>query len=197
VVFVAVLYFALPQIGVSQFLSERIQNLSTLQGSSVYGHYMSIIQAEEAIKRFDLPEYLVGRLQSRTETILPETYYVRTFYVRGGVSLLILLSIITLTLFEGHRRYRAAKGNPMRRGLFLAAFLGVGGIAFACLAIPYLDTFPSNFYFWFLVAIIWCEPMSETEVAAKLAARPRQHIAGRQAQVLASRLGGWRGKAGS
>jgi hypothetical protein len=190
VVLAAGLYFSFPDAAVPKFLTERIESLSSLREGSAYQHYGSVVSTEEAIKRFEPMEYLVGTFQSRKELILPETYYLRTFYVRGGVSLLILLSIISMSLFEAHRRYRAAQGDRMRRGLFLGAFLGVAGAAFACLFIPYLDIFPSNFYFWFLVAIIWCEPMSEKEVAAKLAVRPRQQVGRARAQELAPRLGG-------
>jgi hypothetical protein len=93
------------------------------------------------------------------------------------VSLVTLLSIIALTLSQGYHRYCLAYGNPQRRGLFLAVFLGVAGFAFASLFIPYFETFPSNFYFWFLVAIIWCEPMSDKETRASHAVRPRQQLA--------------------
>jgi hypothetical protein len=184
------LYFSFPDAAVSKFLTERLHNLATLQEGSAYSHYTSVEQAEEAIKRFEPVEYVVGTFQSRNDIMLPETYYLKTFYIRGGSSLLVLLSIIGLTLFEAYRRYRMARGNRMRKALFLSAFLGVAGVAFACLFISYLDTFPSNFYFWFLVAIIWCEPMSEKEVAAKLATRPRQQVGGARAQELAPRLGG-------
>jgi hypothetical protein len=124
----------------------------------------------------------------RSDPIGLETYYLRTLYLRGAVSLVVLLSIIGLSLFEGHRRYRAAYGNPEKRGLFLAAFLGVAGFAFASLFIPYFDVFPSNFYFWFLVAIIWCEPMSEKEISALRPVRPPQRLAGAEAQDLVPRL---------
>ena len=183
------LYFTFPDTGVSTFLRSRLDNLSNLEDASSYQHYTNVVLAEDAIKRFEPAEYLVGTFQSRKDLLLPETYYLRTFYVRGGVSLLLLLSITGLSLFEANRRYRAAKGNPARRGLFLAAFLGVAGVAFACLFIPYLETFPSNFYFWFLVAIIWAEPMNEREVVEFHAGRPSQQVAGKQAQVLAPRLG--------
>jgi ABC-type multidrug transport system fused ATPase/permease subunit len=189
VVLAAGLYFAFPDAGVSKYLSERVESLWSLQEGSAYQHYTNVVLAEEAIKRFEPAEYLVGTFQSRKDLLLPETYYLRTFYVRGGVSLLLLLSITGLSLFEANRRYRAAKGFPVRRGLFLAAFLGVAGIAFACLFIPYLETFPSNFYFWFLVAIIWAEPMNEREVGEFHAGRPSQQIAGKRAQVLAPRPG--------
>jgi hypothetical protein len=133
--------------------------------------------AEDAITRFEPAEYVFGTFDSRNQALAPETYYLRTFYLRGGASLVILLLIIGLSLYESHHRYRVAKGDRERRGLFLATFLGVAGIAFACLFIPYLDSFPTNFYFWFLVAIIWCEPMSEKEIAAMHAARPQQQLA--------------------
>ena len=189
VVFAAGLYFAFPEAGVSRYFFERIENLSSLHEGSAYGHYVSVRDAEVAIERFEPAEYLVGTFQSRKELLLPETYYLRTFYVRGAVSLIVLLWIIGLSLFEGHRRYRASYGNPQKRGLFLAAFLGVAGFAFASMFIPYFDTFPSNFYFWFLVAIIWCEPMSEKEVSALNAVRPHQQLVGGRAQKLAPRLG--------
>jgi hypothetical protein len=189
VVLVAGLYFAFPEASVSRFLTERLQELSTFREGSAYGHYVSIVDAEAAIEKFQPAEYLVGTFRSRIDLHLPETYYLRTFYVRGGTSLIILFSIIGLTLFEGYRRYRAAYGNPERRGLFLATFLGVASFAFACLFIPYLDIFPSNFYFWFLVAIIWCEPMNEKEVSAFYAARPHQQLIGGRAQRFVPGLG--------
>ena len=189
VVLAAGLYFAFPSANVPTFLRERIEDLSTLKEGSERGHYESVVQAEEEIGRFEPLEYVVGTLKSRKDLILPETYYLRTFYVRGGISLLIQLSIIGLTLFEANRRYRAALGNPLRRALFLTAFLGVAAYSFAALFIPYFDIFPSNFYFWFLTAIIWCEPMNEKEVAATHAARPRQ-LVGARGQRLATRLGG-------
>ena len=190
VVFVAGLYFAFPEAGVSKYLSERIENLSSLREGSAYGHYTSVIDAKTAIEHFEPAEYLVGTFKGRGELIGVETYYLRTLYLRGALSLVTLLSIIALTLSEGHRRYRAAYGNPQRRGLFLAVFLGVVGFAFASLFIPYFETFPSNFYFWFLVAIIWCEPMSEKEVSALRApaARPLQQLAGGRAQNFVPRL---------
>ena len=188
VVFVAVLYFAFPEAGVPGFLGERIENLASLKDSSAHGHYISVLDAEEAIKRFQPAEYLVGTFQSRKDLKLPETYYLRTLYVRGAVSLIVLLAIIGLTVFEGHRRYRASYGNLQKRGLFLAALLGVAGFSFAALFISYFESFPTNFYFWFLVAIIWCEPMSEKEGAAIQAVRPRQ-LVGVRGQGLAPRLG--------
>jgi len=66
--------------------------------------------------------------------------------------------------------------------------LGAAGFTFACLFISYFDCFPSNFYFWFLAAVIWCEPMNEKEIAAAHAARPRQLVGARGG--LAPRLGG-------
>jgi hypothetical protein len=189
VVLAAGLYFAFPQAGVPTYLRERLESLSTLKERSENEHYVSVIDTEAAIARFEPVEYVVGTLQSRKDIMLPETYYLRAFYIRGGISLLILLSIIGLTLFEAHRRYRAALGNPQRRALFLTAFLGVAAFSFAALFIPYFDIFPSNFYFWFLTAIIWCEPMNEKEVAATHAARPHQ-LVGVRGQRLATRLGG-------
>jgi len=183
------LYFAFPMAGVPTYLRERLEGLSTLKEGSENEHYLSVVQAEGEIERFEPLEYLVGTLRSRKDIMLPETYYLRTFYVRGGISLLIQLSIIGLTLFEASRRYRVALGNPRRRALFLTAFLGVAAFSFAALFIPYFDIFPSNFYFWFLTAIIWCEPMNEKEVAATHAARPHQ-LVGARGQRLATRLGG-------
>jgi hypothetical protein len=188
VLLAAGLYFAFPDAGVSRLLAERFENLSSLREGSAYSHYVGVLDAEAAVARFEPAEYLVGTFQSRNDLMLPETYYLRTLYVRGAVSLVVLLSIICLTLFEGHRRYRATYGDPPRRGLFLAAYLGVAGFAFACLFIPFLDCFPSNFYFWFLVAIIWCEPMSEKEVSALHAVAPRRQLVGAKALKLAPRL---------
>jgi O-antigen ligase len=191
VVLVAGLYFAFPEAGVSKFLSERIENLSSLREDSAYGHYTSAVDVEAAIARFEPAEYLVGTLKSaRPDSIPIETSYLRTLYLRGALSLVTLLAIITLTLFQGYRRYRAASGNPQMRGLFLATFLGVAGFSFASLFIPYFEMFPSNFYFWFLVAIIWCEPMSDKEVSVLHAVRLGQQLASARAQKLAPRLGG-------
>lgn len=189
-VFVAGLYFAFPDAGVSKYLSERVENLSSLREGSAYGHYTGIIDVERAIEHFEPAEYLVGTSKEASALLSIETYYLRTLYFRGALTLVTLLSIIALTLFQGHRRYRLAYGNPQRRGLFLAVFLGVAGFAFASLFIPYFETFPSNFYFWFLAAIIWCEPMSEKEVSALRgpAARPRQQPAGGRAQNFVPRL---------
>jgi hypothetical protein len=163
VILVTGFYFAFPTARISAYLSERIENLSTLREGSIYQHYRSIVDTEALVARFEPAEYLVGTFQSRKNLMMPETYYLRTLYVRGAVNLVILLSIIGLTLVEGYRRYRAALGSPIKRGLFLAATLGVAGFSFASLFIPYFDTFPSNFYFWFLAAIIWCEPMQAKE----------------------------------
>jgi hypothetical protein len=156
--FAAGLYFAFPRAGVSQYLTERIGNLGSLREGSAYQHYRSVVDTEAAIEHFEPAEVLVGTFQSRDKVLLPETYYLRTLYLRGTFSLVTLLSIIALSVLEGYRRYRTASGNPQRRGLFLAALIGVAAFAFGSLFIPYFDMFPSNFYFWFLVAIIWCEP---------------------------------------
>lgn len=188
-VLVAALYFAFPQVGVSRFIGERLGNLATLREGSAREHYTSVIIAEDEISKFEPTEYLLGTFQSRKDLILPETYYLRTFFVRGAVDLLVILAIIGMTVFEGFRRYRAATGDRQRRALFLAAFLGVAGFAFASLFISYFESFPSNFYFWFLVAIIWCEPMSEKELYAIHAVRPTQQIVGGQAQTLAPAIG--------
>jgi hypothetical protein len=184
----ACLYYVFPDVGVAKFLVVRIENLATFRDESATSHYTSVILAEDAINRFEPAEYVFGTFDSRNQALAPETYYLRTFYLRGGASLVILLAIIGLSLFESHHRYRAAKGDRERRGLFLACFLGVAGVAFACLFIPYLDSFPSNFYFWFLVAIIWCEPMSEREIVAMHAARPQQHVVGGKSGKLAPGL---------
>jgi hypothetical protein len=185
VVLVAGLYLALPEAGVSKYLSERIENLSSFRESSAYGHYVGVVSVEAAIERFEPVEYLVGTLKTSASDVIPiETYYLRTLYLRGALSLASLLCILALTLFQGYRRYRAASGDPLRRGLFLATFLGVAGFAFAALFIPYFETFPSNFYFWFLVAIIWCEPMTEKEVSALHAARLGQRLVSGRAQRL-------------
>ena len=185
-VFVAGLYFAFPEAGVSKYLSERIENLSSLREGSAYGHYTGAMDVLAEVERFEPAEYLVGTFARRSDLLNAETYYLRTLYLRGAVSLVTLLSIIALTFFQGYHRYRLAYGNPQRRGLFLAVFLGVGGFAFASLFIPYFEIFPSNFYFWFLVAIIWCEPMSEKELSALHAVRlGRQPVPG---------VGNWRQK---
>jgi hypothetical protein len=189
VVLVAGLYFAFPQVGVSRYIGERLGNLATLHEGSAREHYTSVIIAEDEISKFEPSEYLLGTFQSRKDLILPETYYLRTFFVRGAVDLLVILAIIGMTVFEGFRRYRAATGDRQRRALFLAAFLGVAGFAFASLFISYFESFPSNFYFWFLVAIIWCEPMSEKELYAIRAVRPRQQIVGGKAQMAAPGIG--------
>jgi hypothetical protein len=176
-VFAAGLYFAFPEAGVSRYLSERIENLSSLREGSAYGHYTGAMDVVAELKRFEPAEYFVGTFTKRSDLLNAETYYIRTLYLRGAVSLVTLLSIIALTLSQGYHRYCLAYGNPQRRGLFLAVFLGVAGFAFASLFIPYFETFPSNFYFWFLVAIIWCEPMSDKETRASHAVRPRQQLA--------------------
>jgi len=181
VVLVAGLYFAFPRVGISRFLGERLGNLADLHEGSASQHYTSVVIAEDEISRFEPAEYLLGTFQSRKELILPETYYLRTFFVRGAISLLVILSILAVTAFEGFRRYRAAAGERQRRALFLAAFLGVTGFAFASLFISYFESFPSNFYFWFLVAVIWCEPMSERELYAIHAVRPKQQVVGGRA----------------
>ena len=189
VVVVAGLYFAFPQVGISRFIGERLGNLADLHEGSASQHYTSVIIAEDEISRFEPAEYLLGTMQSRKDLILPETYYLRTFFVRGAISLLVILSIIGLTVFEGFRRYRAATGDRQKRALFLAAFLGVAGFAFASMFISYFESFPSNFYFWFLVAIIWCEPMSEREVYEVRAVRPKQQVVGGQEPRLAPGMG--------
>jgi hypothetical protein len=183
VLLAAGLYFAFPEAGVSKYLGERIENLSSLREGSAYGHYVSVLDGERAVERFEPAEYLVGSFMGQSDPIGLETYYLRTLYLRGAPSLVTLLCIIALSLLEGHRRYRAAYGDPQRRGLFLAVFLGVAGFAFASLFIPYFDIFPSNFYVWFLVAIIWCEPMSEKEVSALRAVAPSQQLVGGRALV--------------
>jgi len=186
-VFVSALYFAFPEAGVSKFLSERIENLSSLREDSAYSHYIGVVDVMAAVERFEPAEYLVGTLKSKQSDLLGvETYYVQTLYFRGALSLVTLLGIIALTLSQGYHRYRLAYGNPQRRGLFLAAFLGVAGFAFANLFIPYFEAFPSNFYFWFLVAIIWCEPMREKEASAfhPQAAQPHQQLAAGRAHKL-------------
>jgi hypothetical protein len=188
-VFVAGLYFAFPEAGVPKLLTERVGNLSSLREGSAYGHYTSAIDVLAAVERFEPSEYVLGTFTGRSDLLDAETYYLRTLYLRGAVSLVTLLCIIALTLFQGYQRYRLAYGNPQRRGLFLAVFLGVAGFAFASLFIPYFETFPSNFYFWFLVAIIWCEPMSEKEARASHAVLPHQQLARRKgAQAVASAL---------
>ena len=93
-----------------------------------------------------------------------------------------------MTVFEGSGG-TARSGDRQRRALFLGAFLGVAGFAFASMFISYFESFPSNFYFWFLVALIWCEPMSEKEIYAVHAVRPKQQIVGGQAQKMALGLG--------
>ena len=143
---------------VSLFLTERIENLGTLREKSSYQHYLSVIEARQEISGFSTAEYLLGTLKSPTAASLPETYYLRTLYVRGVLSLAVLFGIIGLSLWEAHGRYRAAAGDRSQRGLFLGALVAISSFAFASLFIPYFDTFPSNFYFWFLVAIVWCEP---------------------------------------
>jgi hypothetical protein len=191
VVLVAGLYFAFPEAGVSKLLTQRIENLSTLREDSAYGHYTGIVDVEAAIERFEPVEYLVGTLKSSPiDVIWVETYYLRTLYLRGALSLASLLCILGLTLFQGYRRYSAESGNPQRRGLFLATFLGVAGFAFAALFIPHFETFPSNFYFWFLVAIIWCEPMSEREISVLREGRLGQRLVGARAQRMAPGLRG-------
>ena len=187
-VLIAGLYYAFPNVGVARFLVIRMERLAAFREESATSHYTSVVVAEDAIRRFEPAEYVFGTFESRNQALAPETYYLRTFYLRGGTSLVILLAIIGLSLFESHHRYRAVKGNPERRGLFLATFLGVGGVAFACLFIPYLDSYPSNFYFWFLVAIIWCEPMSEREMAVMHAGRPQQQVEGGKSRKLAPGL---------
>jgi len=187
-VLITCLYYVFPDVGVAKFLVIRMENLATFREESATSHYTSVVLAENAIKRFEPAEYFFGTFESRNEALAPETYYLRTFYLRGGASLIILLSIMGLSLFESHHRYRAVKGDRERRGLFLATFLGVAGLAFACLFIPYLDSFPSNFYFWFLVAIIWCEPMSEREIAAMHAARPQQQVSHQKMRKLSPGL---------
>jgi hypothetical protein len=189
VVLVAGLYFAFPHVGVSRFLGERLGSLVDLREGSPAQHYTSVIIAEDEISHFEPAEYLLGTFQSRSDLLLPETYYLRTFFVRGAISLFTILSIIGMTVFEGFRRYRAATGDPQRRALFLAVFLGVAGFAFASLFISYFESFPSNFYFWFLVAIIWCEPMSERELYAIHAVRPKQQIAGGKVPGTAPAIG--------
>jgi hypothetical protein len=191
VIFVVGLYYAFPEAGVSQLLSQRIENLSSLRENSAYGHYTGAVDVEAAVARFEPAEYLVGAIKSsRVELLSVETSYLRILYLRGALSLVTLLAIIALTLSQGYRRYRIASGNPQRRGLFLATFLGVAGFVFASIFIPYYETFPSNFYFWFLVAIIWCEPMSEKEVSALHAVSLGQQLASARAQKMAPRLGG-------
>jgi hypothetical protein len=189
VVCVAGLYFAFPEAGVSRYLRERVENLSSFRESSAYGHYVGVVDVEAAIERFEPAEYLVGTLRTSASDVIPvETYYLRTLYLRGALSLISLLCILGLTLFRGYRRYLAASGSPQRRSLFLATLLGVAGFAFAALFIPYFETFPSNFYFWFLVAIIWCEPMSEKEVTTLHTARFGQRLVSGRAQRLAPGL---------
>lgn len=152
------LYFAFPRASVSSYLTERIENLRSLREGSAYGHYLAVVEVEDAVARFSGPEYLVGTFTSRDEMMWPETYYLRTLYTRGAVSLGALLLMIFMSIRQAHRRYRAASGNPEQRGLFLALMASVVAFAFGSIFNPYFDMFPSNFYFWFLVAILWCEP---------------------------------------
>jgi hypothetical protein len=155
---VAGLYVAFPRATVPKFLTERIENLGSLREGSAYQHYTVVIDVKKEIARFAPAEYLVGTFNSPSFLLLPETYYFRTLYIRGVPSLLLLLCIIGLSGLEAHRRYRVAAGNRLHRGLFLGLLVGISSFAFASLFLPYFDTFPSNFYFWFLVAIVWSEP---------------------------------------
>jgi hypothetical protein len=152
------LYFAFPKSSVSSYLTERIGNLRSLREGSAYGHYLAVVDTEDAVARFSPAEYLVGTFTSRDKMMWPETYYMRTLYTRGAVSLGALLVMILMSFRQAHRRYRAASDDPQQRGLFLALMAGVVAFAFGSLFNPYFDMFPSNFYFWFLVGIIWCEP---------------------------------------
>lgn len=158
VLMAAGLYFAFSQAGVLMFLTERAGNLSTFRDSSAYGHYVGVIDGLKEVSRFSPEEFLTGTLGSRTELVAPETYYLRIIYLRGIPALLVLLSIIVVSIAEAYRRYRGAPGSPQQRGLFLAIMVCLCSFSFASLFIPYFDTFPSNFYFWFLVGILWSEP---------------------------------------
>jgi O-antigen ligase len=152
------LYFAFPEAGVLRYLTERAGNLSTFRETSTYMHYVGVIDGLKEVSRFTPEEFLTGTLGSRTELVAPETYYLRTIYLRGLPGLLVLLSIIVVSVSEAYRRYRGARGSPEQKGLFLAILVCLCSFSFASLFIPYFDTFPSNFYFWFLVAILWSEP---------------------------------------
>lgn len=153
------LYYFSSETGVNRYLTERVQNLSTLRDKSAYLHAQGLEDTWKDITNFSGTEYLLGTAKEGAALGAPETYYERTVYLRGVPELLVLLFMIGLSVYEARQRYYLAAGNPLQRGVWLGCQLTICSYAFACSFIPYLDMFPSNFYFWFLVAIVWAEPM--------------------------------------
>ena len=59
-----------------------------------------------------------------------------------------------------------------RAWTYIRCMASVVAFAFASIFNPYFDMFPSNFYFWFLVAIIWCEPEPRKATTTALESPP-------------------------
>jgi hypothetical protein len=157
-------YFLTSETDFGRFLTERVKNLSSLRDTSSYLHAQGVKDTWEAIRKFSGTEYLLGSGNPRALLgarggVYVETYYEAVVYLRGVPELLLLSFMIGLSAHEARRRYRLSAGDPMQRGLWLGCQLAICSFAFASWFHPYFDAFPSNFYIWFLVAIVWAEPM--------------------------------------
>jgi hypothetical protein len=159
-------YFLTSYADFGKFLSERVQNLSSLRDESSFLHAQGVKDTWKKIVNFSGTEYLLGSedpralLGPRGGTYV-ETYYEAAVYHRGVPEFLLLLFMIGLSVHEARRRYILSAGNPVQRGLWLGCQLAICSFVFASSFHPYFDAFPSNFYIWYLVAIVWAEPMRD------------------------------------
>ena len=86
-------------------------------------------------------------------------FHIETFYlalmVRGGMPALVLFgAIIGLTVIRG---WKLRQASPVHA----AALCVVLVISIASLFIPYPDSYPTNFYLWLAVGILWMDPEPE------------------------------------
>jgi O-antigen ligase len=131
--------------GVDESALERLEQMAQFRDSFIRSD--SLVAATVGTRRFH-----------------SETFYL-ALIIRAGVPALVLyMAVIASTLIRGWN-LRA------RSRIHAAALCFVLLVCVSSLFIPNLDSYPTNFYFWLGVGVIWMEPSelalkNETRAAA-------------------------------
>jgi O-antigen ligase len=97
-----------------------------------------------------------------------ENYYFSLLLRSGIVAPLLFIILLGMTWWRAFQMSRTARGTYQRLMVGGMGIVAGGFVAFA--VIPYPDVFPSNFFFWFVVSIIWSIDLREDNT------RPTAHV---------------------
>jgi hypothetical protein len=129
------------------------ETLELAQIASVSEHFGADESAMQRVDELQTFEQRFGQLRAGPILVGTDYFHAESWYM----ALLIRTGIVGLALWFLVIGQTSARGLRLRRisKVHAAATAAVLAIAVASIFLPYPDVFPSNFYFWLALGIVW------------------------------------------